>query len=515
MYSLRFFMTGACIAGKALALVMLLCLYGSGALAAEQAPKQGGVLKIALLGLDTSDPHRHTGSIAVQQIFAESLTSIAADGSSKPFLAKSYTISPDGKVYTFVLREGVKFHNGRILTSADIVANIQRVKNTVSKGWLTGALKLISKMETPDDRQVVVHLKEPYTPFLNLLSELYILAPESPGWGESITLPIGTGPFMFGEWVPQVKLVAPKFKEYWMPGKPYLDGVEFDLRGSSDNSLALRAGDLHVARLGVDKAKALSKDAATVMPLKDTAWFFWAFNNRNPRDPLKSLAVRQAIAHTLDKNAYMKFVAGERGVVTNQMVAPGNTFFDKSIHDADAYAKPDLAKAATLLAAEGIKPETVTLELVSWQEPYAQVAVQMIKKAGFKVNHVALDDIGAQKRLGQYDWDVAVFSSGPRADIFLRYIRLMSDGPNPALWGGIQDKELDVMITKAVSAVTFEEQRNAYLEAWKLVMGKNYVVVIGHGADLIGVSPKVQGYDTGFTWSQHRVDGGVAFTWLQ
>jgi ABC-type transport system substrate-binding protein len=83
------------------------------------------------------------------------------------------------------------------------------------------------------------------------------------------------------------------------------------------------------------------------------------------------------------------------------------------------------------------------------------------------------------------------------------------------LWGGIQDKELDTLIMKAVSSVTFEEQRSAYLEAWKRVMDKYYFVVIGHGPDIIGVGSKVKGFDTGFTWSQHRVDGGVAFTWLQ
>ena len=79
------------------------------------------------------------------------------------------------------------------------------------------------------------------------------------------------------------------------------------------------------------------------------------------------------------------------------------------------------------------------MRIVSWQEDYTQIAVQAMRTLGFQVEHLALDDIGAQRRLGQYDWDLAPMSSGPRADIFLRYVRLMSDGPNPVLWGGIQD----------------------------------------------------------------------------
>jgi ABC-type transport system substrate-binding protein len=82
------------------------------------------------------------------------------------------------------------------------------------------------------------------------------------------------------------------------------------------------------------------------------------------------------------------------------------------------------------------------------------------------------------------------------------------------LWGGIQDKELDEKIMKAVSSVTLGEQRASYLDAFKRVMDKYYFVVAGHGSNLLGVGTTVKGFDTGFTWSQHRVDGGVAFTWL-
>lgn len=84
-----------------------------------------GVLKYATLGLDTSDPHRHTGSIAVQQCYVETLTSIAADGSVEPFLADSFDVSPDGLNYLFKLRPNVKFHNGDVMTAADVAANFE------------------------------------------------------------------------------------------------------------------------------------------------------------------------------------------------------------------------------------------------------------------------------------------------------------------------------------------------------------------------------------------------------
>ncbi len=81
-------------------LVSCMLLVASTCVAAANSPEppiqKGGVLHLALLGLDTADPHRHSGSIAVQQVFVETLTSIADDGQVKPFLAEHYTVSDDG-----------------------------------------------------------------------------------------------------------------------------------------------------------------------------------------------------------------------------------------------------------------------------------------------------------------------------------------------------------------------------------------------------------------------------------
>ena len=478
-------------------------------------PARGGVLRYATLGLDTADPHRHTGSIAVQQIYAEALTSIAADGSVEPFLAESFDISPDGKTYTFHLRQGVTFHNGDVMVADDVVANIERVKSKVTGGWLASAVKLVDTVSAPDARTVVLSMHEPYAPLANLMSELWIISPKSEGRNETIKTPLGTGPFKFGEWQPKVKLVAPAHTTYWRKGMPYLTAVEADLRDDVDKGLALRAGDLDIAYIKPDIAKQLATDPNfKVSPLKDAAWFFVAFNNRKPRKPFDDPRVRQALSYAIDKNAFMKFAAAGGGVVTNQMVLPGNLYFDQATHDADAHTKANLDKAQALLKEAGVDPAKETIEFVSWQETYPQVIVQMVRKLGFKVNHVALDDIGAQKRLGQYDWDMNCMSSGPRADIFLRYVRLMSDGPNPVLWGGIQDPDLDKLIKAAVAEPALDKRKALYLAAWQRVMEKYYVVVLGLSANQIAMRKVVQGYEPGFTWSPNWGSGGVAQTWL-
>lgn len=478
------------------------------------APRRGGVLKLALLGLDTSDPHRHSGSIAVQQVYVETLTSIGDDGTVKPFLAERFEVSEDGKTYTFHLRNNVRFHNGRVMTAKDVQANLERVRDKVKSGWLSGAMKMVHSMNSSDPGTLQIVLTETYAPFLSLLSELWIVAPESEGWDATIRKPIGTGPFTFGQWQPNVRFNAPAFKQYWQAGLPYLDAVEFDLRGDQDNSLSLRAGDIDVAYVRSDKVAALRSDKIDVQFLGDTAWYFLSFNNRKPRALMQDPRVRQAIALAVDKRSYMNFISGSDAMTSNQPVRPTSFYWDEAIEARDPYAKPDLARARSLLQAAGVDPTQQTLKVISWQNDYAQVAVQMVRQLGFKIDHQALDDIGAQRALGAYDWDLAPFNSGPRADVYLRYARLLSDGPSPMLWGGIQDKELDTLIAAAVASPTPVLARQRYLDAWQHVLDKLYTLGIGHASDVIGVAARVRGYRTGFTWSQHRVDGGLARAWL-
>ncbi|PMR77560.1 peptide ABC transporter substrate-binding protein [Billgrantia endophytica] len=475
----------------------------------------GGVLRYATLGLDTSDPHRHTGSIGVQQVFVEALTSIGPDGGIEPFLAESFEVSDDGRVYTFHLRPDVRFHNGDVMTAADVAANIERVRTHVTGGWLASAMAFVERVETPDDTTVVLTMQRSYAPLLALMSELWVLSPKSDGWDDTISLPIGTGPFHFGNWQPNVQLVSPRHSGYWQPELPHVDTIRFDLREDTDNALALRAGDLHIGVIDRASAEQLAPDPAIdIKPLKDSNWFFISFNNRNPRPPFDDVRVRKAITYAIDKAAFIRFTAGDYGVVTNQMVKPGNLYFDQSVHDADVHAEPDLDKARELLQEAGVDPSTVTIQFISWQESYPQVVVQMVRSLGFQVNHVALDDLGAQNRLGEYDWDMNCMASGPRADIFLRYVRLMSDGPNPVLWGGVQDPEFDRLVNEAVGEPDFEERKALYLAAWQRAMDNYYTVVLGHGSDLIAVRQEVEGFDTGFTWSPNWAGGGVGHAQL-
>lgn len=501
-------LTGSAIAG----VVPGALAQTAGAAAGSKPPGSRGVLKISSLGLDTSDFHRHTGSIGVVQVVAETLTSIAADGSTIPFLAEKWDISEDGRRYRFTIRQGVKFHNGRVMTAHDIVANVERIRSKVKGGWLTSTFKTVQGLQAIDDATVVMELTQPFAPLLNLLAEMWIVAPESPGWDDNVTRPICTGPFVFGTWEPQVKLFAPAFKDYWVPGRPMVDALLFNLGDVADASLALRTGDYDIALIPTNKVETVTHDPRTYVTFQhDSSWSFWSFNNRKPKPPFDNPKLRQAIGHVMDKAALARVVGGADAVVTNQMVAPGSFYFDQAMHDADVFAKPDPALAHKLLAEAKIDPKTVTIRVVLSQgDRFNAPSVQMLRQLGFQIDAREYDDLGYQQALAGYEWDFFPSSSGPRVDVYLRYVRLMSDGPNPGLWGGIQDPELDRQILAAAGQVDGAARKALYSAAMQRTIDHNYFMAICHSHTAYGVRRKVHGFTPGFTYSLHGPDYGVS-----
>src|SRR5262249_44321077 len=146
-----------------------------------------------------------------------------------PFLATSYTMAPNKKKYTFTLRKGVKFSNGKPMTSADVKFSIdQNRKAAQGWGYIDTAIKSV---QTPSPDTVVINLKFPGAPLTPALSlSANDVVPNNYG-GESeadfYKHPIGTGPFMWDSWHKGSALKLVRNPYYWEPGKPYLNSVTF------------------------------------------------------------------------------------------------------------------------------------------------------------------------------------------------------------------------------------------------------------------------------------------------
>ncbi len=478
------------------------------AAASAAAVRRGGKLMLSDIP-QTQDFHRHSGTMPSPSLVADTPTAIDGKGATQNFMLERLE-APDASTYTLTFRPGIKFHNGREMTAEDVKKNIERIKAT--KGaWLKSIADITSNMTVSGANTITLKLSQPYSPMTALISELWLMAPESPGWDSTITTPIATGPFMWKQWIPNDKIILERFPDYWRKGQPYVDTVEIkNLKG--DTTPALLAGDIHLATVGRDQRKLIQPNSGiTFQQEKATSWQFLSFNNRKPRAPYNDIRVRQAIGYALDKAALNELANGDTGTVADQMAAPKSFYWSDKI--VDPFAKPDLAKAKQLLDAAGAKNLRPVVPVNTTPKEPEAVAAQL-KQIGVTADLQVADDITTETRLQAYEWDLYYAGSGTRSDIALRYVRMMSDGPNPGLWGGPQDADYDRLVKEAWASVDPEQRRQKYLDAWKVVTDKLFTIVVYHKANTTGIRKEIGGWETGAVANFARIDGGAAFAQL-
>ncbi|GHT88082.1 peptide ABC transporter substrate-binding protein [Betaproteobacteria bacterium] len=345
-----------------IALVAVVALSASTAFA--QQPKRGGTLNLIL----TSEPTTlvtlttvATTTLSVSAKVSEGLLKYDYDLSPQPQLATSWTISPDGKEYTFNLRQGVKWHDGQDFTSADVAFSILTLKKIHPRGVNTFAN--VEEVKTPDAHTAILVLSKP-APYLikafaaaeSPVLPRHIYAGTDPLTNPNGNAPIGTGPYKFKEWVRGSHIIYERNPDYWDKPKPYIDRlvVKF-FADPAARSLAFETGEADlgyrtpVALGDLDRFKKLPNVAF------ETKGNSYSFNVSSLQFNLDdkhfdNARVRQAIAHALDRKIAVQVGYYGYGVVSDSPIAPGL----KAYHDPSPspYAF-DLKRANALLDEAG------------------------------------------------------------------------------------------------------------------------------------------------------------------
>ena len=186
--------------------------------------------------IDSLDPHKATAAGTKEILFNifEGLVKPDENGNLVNAVASDYTVSEDGLVYTFTLREGVKFHNGNAVTAEDVKYSLERVSGLLDGTPLISTLSTIQAVEILDEKTVQVTVGSANTELI--YSFVAAIIPSGSGEEEGAD-PIGTGPFSYVSYKPQEGIVLAKFADYWQQGLPSLDQVEFKITGSADTAL--------------------------------------------------------------------------------------------------------------------------------------------------------------------------------------------------------------------------------------------------------------------------------------
>ena len=333
---------------------------GGTAVAQDATPdpnaKPGGILRVALQADPAElDPHL-TSLTAAWHVIEHVYEGLAAPDASLapvPVLAESWDISEDGLTYTFNLRQGVKFHNGRDFVADDVVYSINRIIDPATASPSSSDFVGVASIEAPDAATVVFTLSAPDASFLAKLMgpSIVIVAQEVVEENSDLMQTmVGTGPFTFVEYIPNTLLTVERNAEYWDNPLPFLDGIEFTVTTEpTSRRTALVQG---------------SADFIEYAPFQDMPIFeadesIQVFGNQNTnirymgvnvlREPFDKPEVRQAIAMVIDREPIIQ--AAIFGAAT-----PTETIFPATYWAGmeREIAPPDIEGAKALLESVGL-----------------------------------------------------------------------------------------------------------------------------------------------------------------
>ncbi|MHB1785039.1 MAG: ABC transporter substrate-binding protein, partial [Acidimicrobiales bacterium] len=280
-------------------------------------PKLGGTLKLGLeADFNSFDPTKgqfDTSGLIYARTVYDPLTQIDSNGVPKPYLAKSVTPNADYTQWTIVMRPNITFHDGTPCTGSAVKTSLDALKASALTGPALGPL---DHTTLSDSMTVVCTMNQPWVPFpFYLAGQLgFVPSPKTLADPKGGLHPIGTGPFKFGEWVPQDHFYADKNPNYWRQGLPYLDHLQYHtITDPNSREASLRSGTIDIMHtsdpLNVKNFRGDSSFVAiddSKNNIGEPSMEFVMLNTAVA--PFDDLRVRQALAYATDKATYNKVI---------------------------------------------------------------------------------------------------------------------------------------------------------------------------------------------------------------
>lgn len=437
-------------------------------------PKRGGTLIWAV----ASDPNlpgllgAGSGTFLFQQAASQVFNTLVSYDSKnlqwRPELAQSWTVSPDGLTMTFNLVKNATWHDGVPFTSADVSYSIQKV-NPVYNGFAADFMKFVSSVNTPDDYTVVFNMKQPFpaifSPVVGLGGVGWSIVPKHLYDGKDLATneynnkPVGTGPWMFKEWVKGDHITFVRNPNYFKKGLPYLDQLIFKIiPDASARALAFEKGDVDfewaLGGLTYADGVRIQDEISSGKLTGKKVWFYPSqsgssdilYLNQLPNGPafLKDIKVRQALAYAVNLTKMNELVYFNKGTVMTGPVSPApatSWYYDPNAKQ-PTY---NPAMANKLLDDAGYKPGAdgtrfkmrITVDSVGYPQyvKEGEVMRDFLKAVGIQLNVVTLDTAAWHDAVfRRWDYDTFIFpmSTGPDPHLIVRYYT--GPGIQPVSW---------------------------------------------------------------------------------
>jgi peptide/nickel transport system substrate-binding protein len=470
-----------------------------------RAATPGGTIRVATTAptaaIDPVTVADAGGELMLQQT-GEFLAISGPDLLLRPVLAESWKPNQDGSVWTFKIRRGVKFHNGKTLNAADVVATLDRLADpTNSSNALSVFRGVLSKggAKKIDDYTVELHLDAPNGNFPYYVSSdnynAIILPADYAGDFEKNF--VGTGPFKLDKYTPKVGASFVRNDDYWGP-KSLPDRTEFSFYADVQAQvLALQGHQVDIiSELSAISGVALLNDPnVNIMSLKSSA--HRQIHMRNDMAPFTDKRVRQAVALCIDRKKLVRGLFKGRAEIGNDSpFAPVFPSTDKAVKQRER----DIRKAKELLAAAGMPTGfKVKLTTEKYQEmpEYVQVIQEAVKEVGIDIelNVEDTDAYYGKAVFGQSDWLDSVMGGTDYGHRGVPNVSLAAPLKSDGTWNAahFKNKDYDRMVSQYVAALDLQSQRSTAGKIQELLLDESPVLFTYFLDFLTATTKKVAG----------------------
>ncbi len=417
-----------------------------------------------------------------------------------PSLAESYEVSDDGLVYTFTLRSGVTFHNGRALTSADVKYSFERIMNPDVPAVAKGYFAALTSLETPDDATVVLTYSEPFAPLLLALTRLetaIVPQEEVENTAQWEVHPVGSGPYKFESFVKDQATVLVKNEAYWEEGLPLLDRVEHRVIPQSETAIAnIRTGDIHATEVPSKDIESVdSEEGATVHLLTSSFWAHLSLNTGVA--PFDDVRVRQAIRMGFNRDDIQQLVFYGTGMVSNTMLPEGNPY--RAEVEGWGY-DPEAAKALLAEAgyADGFSAKLRIVSSTAWHAPAAQIIQAYLSELGIQIEIEAIESTTwFSEVFTNSEFEMSMTSHTSKVDPDLSMLDILHSGElGTKNYTQFSDPEMDDLLDRGRIETDPEIRKQIYADAQKILVERSGYIVLNLQQLAWAVRDNVQN----FTW---------------
>jgi peptide/nickel transport system substrate-binding protein len=421
-------------------------------------------------------------------------------------LASEIKTSDDGKVITFVLRDGVKFHNGKEFTSADVKYTFDEMFK--SGGYKSGAffdtvnkerVAHIASMETPDAKTVVVTVGRPALKN-QLLSNLVAIPiiPEG-SVAQQASQPLGSGPFKFTSFDQSQNIVELAANPDYFEGAPKVQKLRVKtMTDASSLQAELQTGGVDLAPLPTNLPPDTLRSMNDLPNLKVEQFNgsnvqYLILNVQSP--PLNNVKVRQAIGYAVDRERIIRDLLYDQARAAHSILPP-----ESKAYSAGTEYRYDPERSRRLLKEAGYKGEPIVFKFASGNSAvsqYSQVIQSSLSDVGLNVQIETLEPgtIRQQLTQGQFQMYTGIWTGGNQDPIFLKDLfttgRIPGEGIPCCNRGRYSNPEVDKLVEDAINEVDPQKARELYVKAWAIISSDLPLLPLWYPANMIVANERI------------------------